>query len=102
MVVKMKSVSVKNYSELSEYTANHLIQAIKANPNALLCLATGRTPKGVYSLLAKKYKKCPNIFDEIRIIKLDEWGGIPLSSISSCEYYLRQNIIKPLNIWGGV
>ena len=36
--------------------------------------------------------------DTLRILKLDEWGGVPMTDPQSCEVYLQENLIKPLGI----
>lgn len=94
----MEMHNVTNYSQMSTFAANKVMQIINSKPNCLLCLATGSTPRRAYSLLADEYIKCADKFCKIRLIKLDEWVGVPFSSIASCEHYLRQNILEPLNI----
>lgn len=64
----------------------------------LLCAATGSSPTGTYHFLSEEYEKTPSIFDELRIIKLDEWGGVDLNHPATCETYLQTHLLKPLNI----
>jgi len=52
----------------------------------------------MYELLAKESAVHPELFSQLRVIKLDEWGGIPVTHPGSCEYYLQQHIISPLSI----
>ena len=73
-----------------------LLQAIQKKPDLLLCAATGNTPTLTYqALVAQK-----SLFsaDQLRIFKLDEWGGVPMDHPGTCESYLQEHLIQPLNI----
>jgi len=73
-----------------------ILQAIQRKPNLLLCAATGNTPTLTYqALVAQK-----NHFsaDQLRIFKLDEWGSVPMDHPGTCESYLQEHMIQPLNI----
>lgn len=84
-----------DYEQLSAAAADAIAARIRQNPSLLLCLATGSTPTRTYEILATKPK---SLFDKIRILKLDEWGGIPMQSPASCETYLRRILIDPLHL----
>lgn len=73
-----------------------IVKAIQKKPDLLLCAATGNTPTSTYqALVAQK-----SIFaaDQLRIFKLDEWGGVPIDHPGTCESYLQEHLIRPLNI----
>ena len=38
------------------------------------------------------------LFQTLRILKLDEWGGIPENHHVSCEFFLRKKLLEPLEI----
>lgn len=80
---------------MSRAAADLLAQQIRAKPNALLCMATGATPMRSYELLARNDH---SLFNQLRVIKLDEWGGIPMESAATCETFLRRSFIEPLNL----
>jgi len=84
-----------DYEALSEIAADLIAKRIHEKPPLLLCLATGSTPTRTYELLATRPK---SLFDQLRILKLDEWGGIPMSSPATCETYLRKILIDPLDL----
>jgi len=48
--------------------------------------------------LPKKYDDEPEVFSGVRFIKLDEWGGIPMDDPATCEVYLQEHLISPLQI----
>ena len=73
-----------------------LLQAIQKKPDLLLCAATGNTPTLTYQALVAQKSLFPA--DQLRIFKLDEWGGVPMDHPGTCESYMQQQLIRPLNI----
>lgn len=94
----MKIEKCSSYLDLSAKANAIIISEIKKKPNLLLCAATGKSPTGTYHLLENEYQKQPKLFDHLRVIKLDEWGGIKMNNPSTCETYLQLHLIRPLNI----
>jgi hypothetical protein len=90
----MNIVSCKNYEELSQRAAQIVLKEISAKPDLLFCAATGNSPTGMYAEMAKK----PEAFHSMRVVKMDEWGIIPLSHPDSCETYLKKHLLGPLGI----
>lgn len=80
---------------MSRAAADFLAQEIRAKPDALLCMATGATPMRSYELLAQNERA---MFGRLRVIKLDEWGGIPMESPATCETFLRRSFVGPLGL----
>lgn len=64
--------------ELSQRAGNLIFREIEKNKRLLLCAATGDSPAEIYQRIAEKFQQQPDTFDQLRIIKLDEWGGIPM------------------------
>ncbi|NJK95158.1 MAG: glucosamine-6-phosphate deaminase [Bacteroidales bacterium] len=64
--------------------------------NLLLCAASGSSPTGTYTKLAERNDI--DTYKNLKVIKLDEWGGIPANHEGSCETYLQSILVKPLNI----
>lgn len=89
---------LNTYKELSQRAKDLIIQEIKKKKNLLLCTATGGSPTDTYDLLANEYLGQPELFSQLRIIKLDEWGGIPIDHPATCESYLKDHLIQPLQI----
>jgi len=96
----MKIDILNTYEELSRKAKDIIIQEIEKNKNLLLCTATGGSPTKTYDLLGKEYQRQPERFAELRILKLDEWGGIPMDNEGTCESYLQVHIIQSLHISG--
>lgn len=89
---------VDSYSALSLRAKNYIVEEIEKNKNLLLCTATGSSPTGTYQLLVGEFQENPELFAQLRIIKLDEWGRIPLDQPGTCESYLQKHLLQPLQI----
>ena len=96
----MNIVRTDSYESLSREAASLIIKELQKKKNALLCAATGNSPEGTYALLSERYKKEPDLFSFLRVIKLDEWGGIPMDNPGTCESFLQKHLIGPLEIDG--
>lgn len=94
----MKINICDSYESMSRKAANIIIENLGQHGDLMLCAATGGTPTRMYELLAEKYADNPDLFSELKIIKLDEWGGIPMEHAGTCESYLQQYVIYPLTI----
>ena len=89
---------LNSYDELSLKAEEFISESIHHKKNLLLCAATGNSPTETYRLLADNYRKNPALFSQIRVIKLDEWGGIQPEQEGSCELYLQNHLLQPLQI----
>jgi len=81
---------------LAEKASSDIVAAIQKKPDLLLCAATGNTPTTTYQHLVTKQHLFST--DQMRILKLDEWGGVPAHHPGTCESYLQTHLIKPLKI----
>jgi len=94
----MKIIKVDDHNTLSREAASLIIEELKKNKQALLCAATGASPTGTYTSLKHTFDQQPELFSRMRVIKLDEWGGLPMNNPSTCESYLQKHVIGPLNM----
>ena len=94
----MKTSVFKDHESVSHSAAQEIVSLVKQNPRLVMCLSTGSTPKLMYSLLQKSADSMPGLFKSVRVITIDEWAGIPENDPCSCDYYLQQHVIKPLDI----
>jgi galactosamine-6-phosphate isomerase len=94
----MKITTLDTYEDMSRAAASLIISELEKNKNLLLCAATGNSPTGTYAILNQEFTRSPELFSGIHILKLDEWGGIPMSDPGTCESYLQSHLIKPLGI----
>jgi galactosamine-6-phosphate isomerase len=87
-----------DYEDMSQRAYDSVLPDLKEKPQQLICTATGHSPTRLYEKLAESYKKSPNIYKDIKIIKLDEWGGTNGDYPNTCEYYLQTKLLEPLQI----
>jgi len=84
--------------EMSRAAADFLISELRRKPGLLLCTATGASPTRTYELLAEERARNAALFQRLRILKLDEWGGLAMNDPGSCESYLQQHLLGPLGV----
>ena len=90
----MKFYYYKDYETMSEASAELMAQTVKQNPKANLCLASGGSPERTYSLFVEKLKNLD--YAKMTLTKLDEWCGVAQDSPLSCERYLHELVLNPL------
>ena len=73
----MKIIITKNYEELSERAAEIMLGVVKQNPKAVLGLATGTTPLGLYAKMIADHKEHGTDYSKVRTVNLDEHKGLP-------------------------
>jgi len=81
---------------MADFASDSIIDEINNKPGLLLCAATGGTPGETYDQLANRKDRFNNTF--LRLIKLDEWGGVPMNDTQTCEQYMQKQLVKPLQI----
>lgn len=97
----MKIIFAKDYEELSKKAAEEMLAVIRSTPKAVLGLATGTTPLGLYARLTEDHKANGTNYDRIRTVNLDEYKGLPASHEQSYAYFMRHNLFEGLGIAPG-
>ena len=72
----MKVIVCKDYAEVSAKSAEIVADVMKKKPNAVLGLATGSTPEGMYAKLAEMNKAGEIDFSQVTTVNLDEYYPI--------------------------
>lgn len=73
----MKIIITKAYEEMSAKAFEVMKRVVKNNPYAVLGLATGTTPLGLYSKMIEDHKAHGTSYAHIRTVNLDEYKGLP-------------------------
>lgn len=94
----MKLIVVNNYEELSKVAAKEFSKVIKEKENAVLGLATGGSPVGMYKELIKMYEKKELNFSKITTVNLDEYIGLNPEHNQSYRYFMNNNLFNHINI----
>jgi len=87
-----------NEAEVGQRAADIVVHGLRQRPDLLLCAATGSSPARAYRDLAAFAQQEPMLFSQMRLLKLDEWGGLPMEHPGTCEQYLREYLVAPLAI----
>jgi galactosamine-6-phosphate isomerase len=83
---------------MSGRAAAEVIAVVTRQPDALIICPTGGTPTELYRLLADHERRHSGFFSRVRILGLDEWGGLGNDLSGSCRSYLNKHVLGPLRI----
>lgn len=94
----MRIQVARDHEQMSRDAAARIAAAIRRKPGLLLGVVTGASPTRTYGHLARMRAVEPWLFRRVRVLKLDEWVGLPPRHPASCESYLRERLLRPLRI----
>lgn len=97
----MKLIITKDYEAMSAKAFEVMKGVIRNNPYAVLGLATGTTPLGLYRNMIEDHKAHGTSYAHIRTVNLDEYKGLPKDHIQSYAYFMQENLFKHLDIEEG-
>lgn len=84
--------------EVSRYTAQRLLDKIKAAPAAVLGLATGSTMEPVYAQLLQHMQQAAIDVSQLTTFNLDEYIGLSADHPQSYNFYMYQHLFNHLNL----
>ncbi len=90
--------AAKDYEEMSRKAAAIMASLVVSKPNAVLGLATGSTPVGMYSQLVEWYKNGDLDFSQVSSVNLDEYKGLSGDNDQSYRYFMNTNLFDHINI----
>lgn len=94
----MRIIVVENYEELSAKAAELFIDVLDEKKNAIVGLATGSTPIGLYDRLAKACEEGRIDFSDVTSVNLDEYYPIAPDNDQSYRYFMNKNLFDRINI----
>ena len=97
----MEIFITKDYEELNAKAFKVMVRVVISNPYAVLGLATGTTPLGLYSKMIEDHKAHGTSYAHIRTVNLDEYRGVPKNHNQSYAYFMRENLFRHLDIEEG-
>jgi glucosamine-6-phosphate deaminase len=99
---KIRTIIVENHEELGVLVADRIAAVIRernaAGKPAVLGLATGSTPIGVYRELVRKHKEEGLSFRHVVTFNLDEYWPMPKDSIHSYHRFMWENLFSQVDI----
>lgn len=94
----MEVVISETYEEMSRLAAREVARVLNSKPNAVLGLATGSTPLGLYRELVRMHKEEGLDFSQVTTFNLDEYVGLTKDHPQSYHYFMHENLFKHINI----
>ena len=94
----MKVIITENYEEMSKKAAEIIIDVVKNNPNAILGLATGSSPIGMYKAMAEDCANGGASYKNVSTVNLDEYVSLNADHDQSYAYFMRKNLFDGLDI----
>lgn len=90
---------IKEEKNIADSQAAEQIAAIiRDKPDAVLALAAGETPKGLYAELAAMCGRGELSFASARIFALTEYAGLPHEHSENCRHVLEDCLIRNIDI----
>jgi galactosamine-6-phosphate isomerase len=83
---------------LSRRAAEIVVGELRRRPALLFCASAGGSPTGLYHALGQAAASQPQLFERMRIVKVDEWGGLPANNPATCEADLINKLVIPLRL----
>ncbi len=94
----MKIIIADTYEDMSKAAFEVMAEVVKNNPGAVIGLATGTTPIGLYKEMIKDHKENGTSYKNIKTVNLDEYAGLDYSSDQSYVYFMRDNLFDHIDI----
>ena len=95
---KMYIYREETYEKMSRRAANIISAQVIQKPDAVLGLATGSSPLGVYKQLIEWYNKGDLDFKDVKSVNLDEYCGLSSEHDQSYRYFMNSNFFDHINI----
>lgn len=94
----MRIIQCQSKDEAVRTVSGMILEKVQSHPESVIGLATGRTMEPVYEALAQEVKKTGTSFQETFFFMLDEYAGLPDQHPSSFKHYIRNHLIRPLEL----
>lgn len=82
----------------NDFVARVIASELRAKPNLVLGLATGKTMEAVYAKLVRMHREEKLDFVKCRTFNLDEYVGLPGGHRNSYRHYMNHNLFLNVNI----
>lgn len=94
----MEVVIKENYEQMSALGAEIVARTVRNKPRAVIGLATGSTPLGLYRELIRIHKDKGLSFSQVVTFNLDEYVGLPPEHPQSYRCFINQNLLDHIDI----
>lgn len=94
----MNILKFESNEELNKVGANIITSLVQTNPYAVLGLATGSTPIGIYQGIINTYNQGLVSFKHVTSFNLDEYVGLPEGHKESYRTFMNEQLFKHIDI----
>src|SRR2546427_8012208 len=94
----MEVIVQRDYAQMSKVAAQIVAELLNTKPSAVLGMATGSTPLGLYQELVRLHKKEQLDFSRVTTFNLDEYVGLPVNHPQSYHYFMHEHFFRHVNI----
>jgi glucosamine-6-phosphate deaminase len=94
----MRVIIEKDYESVSKQAAQFVAEIARNKPDAVLGLATGSTPIGLYKELIRMHREEKLDFSKVTTFNLDEYYGLAPDHDQSYHYFMHQNLFNFINV----
>ena len=94
----MKVIKVKNYDEVSAEAFKVMKEVVANKPEAVLGLATGSSPIGLYENMIKDHKENGTSYAKCKSFNLDEYVGIDRNHSQSYWTFMHENLFHGIDL----
>ncbi|MCS0647400.1 glucosamine-6-phosphate deaminase [Curtobacterium flaccumfaciens] len=92
----MEIIILPTPDEVGRVAAAKIASVVAKKPSAVIGLATGSSPQGIYTDLQRRVQTGEISFAEARGFALDEYVGIPLEHPESYAAVIARDVVAPL------
>ncbi|MCY7894842.1 glucosamine-6-phosphate deaminase [Bacillus vallismortis] len=97
----MRIIVADHYEELCKLSANIVKKHVQEKKDAVLGLATGSTPVGLYKQLISDYQSGEIDFSKVTTFNLDEYAGLSPSHPQSYNHFMHEYLFRHINMQPG-
>ena len=94
----MEIIIRDDYASVSQQAAVAVAELLRAQPKAVLGLATGSTPLGLYQELIRLHREENLDFSQVTTFNLDEYVGLAADHPQSYHYFMHDNLFRHINV----
>ncbi|MAE67306.1 MAG: glucosamine-6-phosphate deaminase [Phycisphaeraceae bacterium] len=94
----MEVIIEQDYEQMSKAAARVVVRTLNEKPNAVLGMATGSTPLGLYQELVRLHREEGLDFSRVTTFNLDEYVGLSVTHPQSYHHFMYENFFQHVNI----
>ncbi len=94
----MEVIIKPDYEAMSKAAALVVAEILNTKPNAVLGMATGSSPLGVYKELVRLHNDEGLDFSQVTTFNLDEYVGLSIKHSQSYHHFMHENFFRHVNI----